>query len=195
MKYPTSVKVNGKIYPLNSDFRVAIRCNEIYTDNSITNAEKSLAVIYLLFGDEGLSNEQDYEKLLELGCKFLMCGMEPKETTNEEPDMDYIQDEKYIESSFKYDYGYDPYKMDYLHWWEFFNDLNNLSNSETGSCCVLSRVRNLRTFDTSKIKDYKERQKIEKAKKQVALKKKTKTSFTEEQKRNNEEFYKLTERR
>jgi len=194
MKYPTSVKANGKIYHLNSDFRTAIECNRISMDNSIPSVEKTLAVIYLLFGDEGLNDTENYEELLRLGVKFLMCGNEPKDT-GEEPDMDYIQDEKYIESSFKYDYGYDPYKMEYLHWWEFFNDLNNLSNSEMGDCCILNRIRNLRTYDTSKIKDTKERQKIEKAKKEVALKKNVNKNFTEEQIKNNKKFYELLERR
>lgn len=196
MKYPTSVKANGKIYRLNTDFRVAIECNRITMDKSITNAEKSLAVIYLLYGDEGLEHDEDYEELLKLAEKFLLCGKDPRETyQREEPDMDYIQDEKYIESSFKYDYQYDPYKMEYLHWWEFFNDLNNLSNSEMGDCCILNRIRNLRNYDTSKIKDYKEREKIEKAKKEVALKKNVKREFTSEQVKNNEEFYKLIERK
>ena len=194
MEYPTSVKVNDKIYPLNTDFRIAIKCNEVFTDNSIYETEKALAIIYLLYGDKGLENSKDYDELLRLGVKFLMCGNEPKNET-EEPDMDYTQDEKYIKSSFKYDYGYDPYKMEYLHWWEFFNDLNNLSNSEMGDCCILSRVRNLRTYDTAKIKDYKERQKVEKAKQEVALKKTKKTRLTEEQLKNMEEFYKQIERR
>ena len=195
MKYPTSVKANGNIYHLNSDFRVAIRCNQVLNDNSIWDTERWLAFIYLLYGDKGLSNGEDYKELIRLGIKFLMCGGDAKEQQNIEPDMDYTQDEKYIQSSFKYDYGYDPYKMEYLHWWEFFNDLNNLSNSETGDCCVLNRVRNLRNFDTSKIKDYKERQNIEKAKKEVAIKKNKTKQYTIEEVKNNEDFYNLIERK
>jgi len=194
MEYPVSVKVNNKTYKLNTDFRVAIKCNEVFSDSSIYEIEKELAIIYLLYGNDGLNNEEDYEELLRFGVKFLMCGNEPKNDT-EEPDMDYIQDEKYIRSSFKYDYGYDPYKEKYIHWWEFFNDLNNLSNSEMGDCCILNRIRNLRNCDTSRIKDYKERQKIEKAKKEVALKKTKKMRLTEEQQKNMEEFYKQIERR
>ena len=60
MTYPTSVKANGNIYPLNSDFRVAIRCNEVLSDNTINDSEKCLAFIYLLYGDKGLDNEKDY---------------------------------------------------------------------------------------------------------------------------------------
>lgn len=194
MSYPTSVKANGKIYKLNTDFRIAIECNRISQDTSITDLEKTLAIIYLLYGDEGLNDAENYNELLRLGVKFLCCGNEPNKE-QKEPDMDYIQDEKYIKSSFKYDYQYDPYKLDYLHWWEFFNDLNNLSNSEFGDCCILNRVRNLRTYDTSQIKDSKERAKIEKAKKEVALKKNVKKDYTDEEVKNNQEFYRLVERR
>ena len=96
--------------------------------------------------------------------------------------MDYIEDKKYIRSSFIYDYKYNPYDMECLEWEDFFNDLNNLSNSELGNCCVLNRVRNLRNFDLSEIKDSKERQKIAKAKEQVALKKyKKENNLTKEQ--------------
>ena len=57
-----------------------------------------------------------------------------------------------------------------------------LSNSELGDCCVLNRIRNLRTFDTKQIKDSKERNKIEKAKKEVELKKyKKEVKLTKEQ--------------
>lgn len=188
MNNPEFVKIKGKKYKINTDFRVAIRCNEIALDNTINNYEKTFAIIYLLYGEEGLNNDKDYEKLLELAFKYLNCGIE-KEPSDDEQDMDLIQDKKLIESSFKYDYGYNPYPMQYLHWWDFYNDLCNLSNSELGNCCILNRVRNLRTYDTTQIKDFATREKIEKAKQQVKLKNK-KDERTEEQKKLDELFEK-----
>ena len=188
MNNPEFVKIKGKKYKINTDFRVAIRCNEIALDNTINNYEKTFAIIYLLYGEEGLTNDKDYEKLLELAFKYLNCGIE-KEPSDDEQDMDLIQDKKLIESSFKYDYGYNPYQMQYLHWWDFYNDLCNLSNSELGNCCILNRIRNLRTYDTTQIKDFATREKIEKAKQQVKLKNK-KDERTEEQKKLDELFEK-----
>ena len=188
MNNPEFVKIKEKKYKINTDFRVAIRCNEIALDNTINNYEKTFAIIYLLYGEEGLTNDKDYEKLLELAFKYLNCGIE-KEPSDDEQDMDLIQDKKLIESSFKYDYGYNPYQMQYLHWWDFYNDLCNLSNSELGNCCILNRVRNLRTYDTTQIKDFVTREKIEKAKQQVKLKNK-KDERTEEQKKLDELFEK-----
>lgn len=191
MDYPKYVMVEGKKYAINTDFRVAIECNRIAEDETIGDLERALGVIYELFGDEGINTPNHYEKLLEMAKKYLSCGKEI-EDTKEKPDMDYIEDRDYIASSFQYDYKYDPYQMEYVHWWKYFNDLNNLSNSEFGNCCVLNRVRNLRNYDTRQIKDSKERQKMEKAKQQVALKKykPKKKEATDEQMKSAEEFLK-----
>lgn len=181
MNNPEFAKINNKKYKINTDFRVAIKCNEISLDNTINSYEKTLAIIYLLYGEEGLNDSDNYEQLLNVAYKYLNCGIEKANNEEpEEPDMDFVQDKRLIESSFKYDYGYNPYQMKYLHWWDFYNDVCNLSNSEFGSCCVLSRVRTLRTYDTSQIKDLETREKIEKAKQRVALHK-VKEQRSEEQ--------------
>ena len=188
--YPEYAEINDKKYKINTDFRVAIECQNIATDESISDYERALAIIYKLFGDDGIDDFNNYDKLLEIATKYLSCGKE-LDNKNEEPDMDFVQDKGYIESSFKYDYKYNPYELEYLHWYEFYNDLSNLSNSEMGNCCVLNRVRNLRNYDTKEIKDPKERKKIEEAKKQVALKKEhKKREFSEKEQQNMEEFYK-----
>lgn len=189
MNNPEFAKVNNKKYKINTDFRVAIRCNEISLDKGINSYEKTLAIIYLLYGEEGLNDSDNYEQLLNVAYKYLNCGVEKTDNDEEqeEPDMDFVQDQKLIESSFKYDYGYNPYQLDYLHWWDFYNDVCNLSSSEFGTCCVLSRVRTLRTYDTSQIKDIDTREKMEKAKEQVALKKVI-DKRTDEQKKLDELF-------
>ena len=189
MDYPKYVKIGEKKYKINTDFRVAIECQEIALDDSIGDFERALAIIYKLFGDDGLDDNNNYEKLLELAQKYLSCGKEIDSKTNEEPDMDFIQDMPYIKASFRSDYNINLDDEE-MHWWEFYNLINGLSNSEMGNCCVLNRIRNLRTFDTKDIKDPKELDKINEAKKQVALKKReVKKELTYEQKRNIDNFY------
>lgn len=189
MGYPKYVKIDEKKYKINTDFRVAIECQEIALDDSIGDFERALAIIYKLFGDDGLDDSNNYEKLLELAQKYLSCGKEVDSKTNEEPDMDFIQDMPYIKASFRSDYNINLDDEE-IHWWEFYDLINGLSNSEMGNCCVLNRIRNLRTFDTKDIKDQKELAKINEAKKQVALKKReVKKELTYEQKRNIDNFY------
>lgn len=192
--YPEYAEVNGKRYKINTDFRVAIKCDEIARDNSIGDLERALAIVYTLFGVEAIKDIENIEKLLKIAVKYLRCGAEvdDKEIKNERKekrDIDFIQDQNYIASSFKYDYGYNPYDKDYLHWYEFYNDLNNLSYSEFGSCCILSRIRAIRNTDVSKIKDADERKRMIEAQKQVAIKKDKKV-LNDKQKQSATNFYK-----
>lgn len=192
MSYPEYVKINEKKYKINTDFKIAIQCQEIALDDSIGDFERALAIIYKLYGEKGLNDSSNYEKLLELAKKYLSCGKEIDSKTTEEPDMDFIQDMDYIEASFMSDYNIDLTNTE-MHWWKFYNLINGLSNSEIGNCCVLNRVRNLRNYDTKDIKDQKELAKINEAKKQVALKKRSKNNtLNEEQKKNIDNFYKMT---
>lgn len=192
MEYPKYVKVNDKKYEINTDFRVAIECNRIAEDETIGDFERALAIIYELFGEEGINTQGDHEKLLELALKYLSCGKEINDKPKEEPDMDFIEDMDYIEASFMSDYNIDLASVE-MHWWKFYKLMNGLSNSEIGNCCVLNRVRNLRTYDTKDIKDPKDLEKIKRAKQQVALKKRVgKNKVTIEQQENINKFYELT---
>ena len=191
--YPEYAEVDGVKYKINTDFRVAIKCNDVSLNNDIDDLEKGLAIIYLLFGDKALGNCKHNSDLIIKLCEkaryFLQCGEEESNNNNEKPDMDFVEDYAYIKTSFLSDYGI---KLDdeHYHWWEFMDLMNGLSNSEFGNCCVLNRIRNLRTFDTKTIKDSKERHKIEEAKKRVTLKRyqKEKPKATEEQLKSADEF-------
>ena len=185
------IQIEDTVYTADTSFRTAIECNRIAEDETIGDFERVLGIICTIFGASALDNPSHYEKLLKWARKWLSCGKEIKDI-QEQPDMDYIEDMEYIEASFMSDYGIDLQKeeMD----WEKFNKLiNGLSNSEMGNCCVLNRVRNLRNFDVSQIKDAKEKDKIIKAKEQVRLKKKNirkDVKLTEEQQKSADEFYK-----
>ena len=190
---PYYVEVNNKKYKINTDFRVAIKCNQIAMDETIGNLERTYAIIYLLFGDKGLTDAQKnnnmLENLINIAIKYLNCGKDI-ESNNCKIDMDFVEDMDYIEASFMSDYRIDL-ANEKMHWWKFYKLINGLSNSELGNCCVLNRIRNLRNFDTSKIIDIDERAKTNKAKQQVALhKQEHEVHLTKEQQESVDEFYK-----
>ena len=185
------IQIDDTIYTANVDFRIAIECNRIAEDDTIGNLERSLGIICTMFGEKGLENPKHYNKLLNWILKYLSCGKEAN-NTNEEPDMDFVEDMDFIEASFMSDYNIDLEKEE-MDWQKFYKLMNGLSNSELGNCCVLNRIRNLRNFDISQITDEKEKNKIIKAKSQVALKKKEKQKdihLTEQQQQSVDEFYK-----
>lgn len=184
---PEYAEVNGKKYKINTDFRVAIECQNIAEDSSIGDFQRAMGIIYKLYGSEALDtkNTDDWNKLLELAVEFLTLGKGQINSNSnvDDPDMDLIEDMPYIEASFMSDYKIDLTTCT-MHWWKFYKLLEGLSNSEMGNCCILNRIRNLRTMDTSKIKDVKERDRISEAKKQYALKKKNKIILSKEQEEN-----------
>jgi len=192
---PQYVKVDDVEYKINTDFRVALECNKIAIDENIGDIERPLAIIYKLFGETGLDCENK-QRLLELGMKYLSLGKEEKSLKtqpNDKYELDFNKCKGLIQSSFKFDYNYDPYEKDYLHWYDFYNDLENLSTSEFGNCCILNRIILVLNQDASKIKDSKERQKIINAQKELKEKyctNKQQKEMTKEQEESAKEFYK-----
>ena len=194
MNKPEYVKVDDKLYKINTDFRVAIECNKIAQDKNIGNLERGLAIIYKLFGEDGLECTR-MDKLQELGIKYIsLLDNEEKSLKNdfrEKFKLDITKCEGIIRSSFKFDYGFDPYELEYLHWYDFYNDLANLSTSEFGNCCILNRIVDILNQDASKIKDNETRQQVAKA--QEILKEKycidEEQEMTKEQEESAKAFY------
>ena len=194
MNNPNYVKVDEELYKINTDFRVAIKCNSIARDENIQDYERALAIIYILFGEKGL-NCKNQDKLIELALKYISFGEEGKQLKNENNskyELDFDKCEGIIRSSFKFDYNYDPYELEYLHWYDFYNDLQNLSTSEFGNCCILNRINYILNEDASKIKDNKERKNLidtqRQLKEKYCISKEKKQ--TEKQKESAKAFYK-----
>lgn len=162
MNKPSYVKVDGKEYKINTDFRVVIECERVVRDKSIGEYERYLAFIYLLFGKPGLDCKNP-NKLSELAGQYINVNGDKdyfrndSRTNNSNFNIDILKCEGIIRSSFKYDYGYDPYELKYLHWYDFYNDLENLSTSEFGNCCILNRIIGILNRDASQIKNSKDR--------------------------------------
>lgn len=194
MNNPQYVKVDDKLYKINTDFRVALECNKIAEDEHIGNLERAMAIIYKLFGEDGLDCENQ-NRLLELGMKYLLLGREQNSLKNEPHDkyeLDFNKCIGLIKASFKFDYKYDPYELEYLHWYDFYNDLESLSTSEFGNCCILNRIVSILEQEPKEIKDNKQRQRLIEAQKLLSQKycKQEEVKITKEQEESARAFYK-----
>lgn len=196
MNKPEYVKVDDKLYKINTDFRVAIECNKIAMDKKIGDTERALAIIYKLFGEDGLDCTK-MSKLIELGLKYISMSNDfengLKDDLEGHFELDMSKCKGLISSSFKFDYGYDPYDLPYLHWYDFYNDLSNLSTSEFGNCCILNRIISILNQEPKKIKDSKERQKLIETQKILKAKYcvSNEKEMTKEQEESAEKFYEL----
>mgnify|MGYP004640987621 CR=1 FL=1 len=176
--YPEYAEINGKEYKLNTDYRYALKCFEIVDNEDISTLERMLAIVYLIYG---FIPDNDVDLFFEKAVTFLQCGETSDKQNEKDKDMDFVQDKKYINASFRSDYQIDLTK-EYLHFWYFVELLQGLTDK-----CSLSKIRELRNYDTNDIKDAKEKKKIEDAKKEVALKHKKK-KLTKAQKNNAKNF-------
>lgn len=194
MSNPEYVKVDGKLYKINTDFRVALECDSILRDTTISDFERIIAFLFKLFGKDGVTCENEQE-LINKAMKYLSLGQNEKGLKIDSDDkfeMDFQKCKGLIQSSFKFDYGYDPYSLEYLHWYDFYNDLQNLSTSEFGTCCKLNQVITILKQNPSEIKDNKQREqliKLQKYYKEQYCREEEK-QITEEQERSAKELYK-----
>ena len=178
MRHPEYAEVDGVRYKINTDYRVALRCFEVLDDNTICDEERALAVVYLLFG---FVPETNVGEFLRIAGNYLRCG-EPE--TNPEAtvrDIDFVADEKYIAASFMSDYKIDLHSTD-MHFWQYIQLIQGFTDKS-----VMSRVREIRNYDLSELKDPKTRAKMIKAKEAVALPDK----FSREEQKAIDEFEKL----
>lgn len=178
--YPKFAKIDNKQYRINTDYKVALKCIDVAESTNVTDEERGLAIIFLLFGEKGLNDANNWERLLKVALKYLRCNQEETDGNIEEKNMDFKQDWGYIRTSFFYDYKIDL-DVTSLHWWSFYEKTCGLSEK-----CILNRIRFLRDFDVSQIKDITEKEKWIKQKQQVALKEEK----TAEEKRLDELFKK-----
>lgn len=177
---PEYALVNGQKYKINTDYRIALECNRIACDKNISDYEKPLAIIYILFGEVALKDPNLYEKFLKQAIKFLRLGDENNNIQTDVIDFDFEQDYRYIKDSIIAERNINIEKEN-MHFWDFYDTLNGLTEN-----CILNRIREIRTYDTKDLAP-KDREKINNLKKQFALKKKV--TLSDDQLKSVKAFY------
>ena len=178
MRYPEYAEVKGKKYKINTDYRVALRCFEVIEDSSISDSERALAVVFLLFGEIPMEDAQDF---LRIAGDYLRCGEKETNQAARKRDMDFNADEKYIVASFMSDYRIDLSSTD-MHFWQYIQLIEGLTEHS-----IMTRVRDIRNYDLSDLTEPKARARMADAKAAVALPEK----FSRDDQKAIEDFEKL----
>lgn len=109
---PKSVDINGRRYPINTDFRagIAFECSEMNTEQDIYN------ILTLYYGD---SFPEDIKGAINAIMNFYCCGEKPEtEKKNNKPAYSFEADSKVIFADFWNYYNIDL-SQEGLHWWVF----------------------------------------------------------------------------
>lgn len=130
---PETLTVVGKDYPIRTDYRNVLQVFEAFQDPELTQEEKWIVAIYLLF--ENFSCNDDVLQAAHYGFDlgeamkqiswFISAG-QPEKQVLEQPTYNWTQDEQMIFSAVNKVAGRETRELEYLHWWTFLGYFNEV---------------------------------------------------------------------
>lgn len=143
---PESLMVGGEDYSIRTDYRNVLQVFEAFQDPELTQEEKWIVAIYLLFedfscADDVLKTAQDGFDLGEAMKQiswFISAG-QPEKQVLEQPTYNWTQDEQMIFSAVNKVAGRETRELEYLHWWTFLGYFNEVGE---GTFSFIVGIRN-----------------------------------------------------
>lgn len=162
-KPPLTVRLCGVETPVNADFRVMLRIEEL-AEQGLEDAARGVKSLLLFYG----ALPEDIGAATECMLWFMWCGEQEKEGKGRgrpvRPDFSFSFDAPYIYAAFLDQYGIDLVETEFLHWWKFRALLDGL-RPEHRFC----EIRRCRAMDVTKIKDKEQQRYYREMKKLYAL--------------------------
>lgn len=182
-------------YRVNTDFRIGIQLSEALEDVDLSEEERVMVTINLLYGEEDYTGKlvlREYPRDIETiqqTCEWLLSGWNTDNlsgTKSKVPVFDYDVDGWRIYADFRRYYGVNLNTIDTLHFWEFSAMLWNLPQDS-----ATKEVIEIRGKETNSKMSAEQRKAIKKAQKIYGLKRKERKELTNEQIDKIDDFDKL----
>lgn len=162
--YPDSIIVNGESYLIDTDFRRWIGLTEALLDSQLGKEDLNY-LIQSLFIDRIPNDGIGASRAL---MNFLNRTNEERKPTKKGTKgkrvLSFSVDCDYIIGAFMECYRMDLVHIRYMHWWHFLALLKSLN-----STCELKQRMEHRSINLSKVKNKKERARIRKIQRDIAL--------------------------
>lgn len=149
-------------YPIDSDFQTGIMISQCMADESLSNDEKFLTAMDLLFPQDKPPVNEAEEAITWFLNEYNHDNMSSKKKEKEEIVFDFDIDQWRIYAAFKSQYNIDLNTAQ-LHWFVFMGLLSNLAE------CALTRVMDIRQKEITPKMSRKEKNAIMAAKKVFAI--------------------------
>lgn len=149
-------------YPIDSDFQTGIMISQCMADESLSNDEKFLTAMDLLFPQDKPPVNEAEEAITWFLNEYNHDNMASKKKEKEEIVFDFDIDQWRIYAAFKSQYNIDL-NTEQLHWFVFMGLLSNLAE------CALTRVMDIRQKEITPKMSRKEKNAIMAAKKVFAI--------------------------
>ena len=131
---PKSLEVDGREYPIRTDYRVALTIFEACNSYDLSPQEKAMAVVKCLYKEI----PENFTAAHEKAVWFLDGGDMPKSKQAPRRIMDWEQDEYIIFPALNKVAGYEIREAKYLHWWSFLGLFNEIGDG------LYAQVMNIR---------------------------------------------------
>lgn len=130
---PETLTVGGEDYSIRTDYRNVLQVFEAFQDPELTQEEKWIVAIYLLFEDfscdddvlQAAQNGFDLGEAMKQISWFISAG-QPEKQVLEQPTYNWTQDEQMIFSAVNKVAGRETRELEYLHWWTFLGYFNEV---------------------------------------------------------------------
>lgn len=130
---PEALTVGGEDYSIRTDYRNILQVFEAFQDPELTQEEKWIVAIYLLFEDfssdddvmQAAQDGFDLEESMKQISWFISAG-QPEKQVLEQPTYNWTQDEQMIFSAVNKVAGRETRELEYLHWWTFLGYFNEV---------------------------------------------------------------------
>lgn len=143
---PEKLTVGDYDRPIRTDYRNILQVFEAFQDPELTQEEKWVVAIYLMFedffcADDVLQAVQDgfsLEEAMNQISWFISAG-QPEKKVLELPTYNWKQDEQMIFSAVNKVAGRETRELEYLHWWTFLGYFNEVGE---GTFSFIVGIRN-----------------------------------------------------
>lgn len=116
---PSSIEVNGREIPINTDFRIVLIVIQILEDPDLDDRQKITLMIDALIGLENVQSSDEIEPIVKACTWFIDGGKEYTSQTKQKPLMNWEQDEQIIFSAINNVAKMEVRAQEYMHWWTF----------------------------------------------------------------------------
>lgn len=140
---PETVEIDGREYPVNSDFRTCLKIILAFEDGELTPYEKQFILLENLYDEI----PEDKLKAMETGLRFLNGGDGDNETSSPRV-YSFEKDAGYIFAAFRQTHGIDLETAE-LHWYKFLALFMDLG-ANTTFCELVNLRKRVKTGKASK---------------------------------------------
>ena len=130
MRYrlPESVTVEGRTYPIRSDYRAILDILAAFNDPELSDEEKMIVCLSIFYPEYPNVNPDHIEKLYQETMAFIDAGM-PKDDKEKPALVYWEQDEPLIVPAINKIAHRDIRSSDHLHWWTFIGYFMEIGES------------------------------------------------------------------